>query len=669
MMKDLLRIAFVVLWTAVTSGQAATFYVATNGNDQWSGTIAQAAADGKDGPLASLPAALIMARKLPAAEGKTIVLRGGTYQVTSPISLTPQDSGTDNKRPLVIQAYRDEKPEITGGRRIRGWTRAAGKPGLWQADIPALREGKWYFRQLFINGERRQRARSPNEGFFRIQGASPQDKPVKIKFKPGDIKKKWADEGDVELIALLAWADLRMQIRTVDETNHVATLSGNARPSNKEDNAQYYVENAPDALDQPGEWYLDKRRGVLTYWPKPGEDMTSAEVIAPELQEMMVLQGDLAAKRPVHNIVIRGLTFNYTDWSLAPTGYADTQAAIGIRGNIRAEGAVDCAIEGCTFSHLAGYGIELGRGCQDIKISRNEIFDLGAGGIRIGETRIRQEPSEQTHDTLVTDNHLHHLGEIYPSAIGVLILQSGTNRVAYNEIDHLYYTAVSVGWTWGYQQSPCRENRVEFNHMHDIGQFRLSDMGAVYTLGPQPGTVIGNNLIHDVNAHTYGGWGLYTDEGSSGILLENNVVYRCKSAGFHQHYGRENIVRNNVFAFGKENQLMRTRPEPHVSFIFTNNIVYFGSGNLLGSDWSNDHYEMDHNVYFDIRKRTSPESLKFAGGSFEAWQKRGHDQHSIIADPLFVDPEKNDFRLRPESPVMKLGFKPLDLSRVGVGPK
>src|SRR5204862_732316 len=118
--------------------------------------------------------------------------------------------------------------------------------------------------------------------------------------------------------------------------------------------------------------------------------------------------------------------------------------------------------------------------------------------------------------------------------------------------------------------------------------------------------------------------GLYTDEGSTGILLENNVVYGCKSAGFHQHYGKENILRNNIFAFGKEHQLMRTRPEPHTSFTFTNNIVYFDSGALLGSDWSNDHYTIDGNIYFDARPTATADSMKFAGTPLDKWRERGH---------------------------------------------
>jgi hypothetical protein len=269
---------------------------------------------------------------------------------------------------------------------------------------------------------------------------------------------------------------------------------------------------------------------------------------------------------------------------------------------------------------------------------------------------------------VVADNHIYDCGIIYLPAVGVFILQSGRNHVAHNHIHDLFYTAISVGWNWGYQETPCRENVIEFNHLHDVGKALLSDMGAVYTLGIQKGTVIRNNLIHDVNAFTYGGWGLYPDEGSTDIVFENNVVYRCKNAGFHQHYGRENVVRNNIIAFNRENQIMRTRPEPHISFIFTNNIVYFDSGNLLGSNWSNDNYRMDRNVYYDTRIGARPEAMRYAGATLEEWRKRGHDVNSIVADPLFVAPERFDFRLRPESPALKLGFRPIDVSRVGIRP-
>lgn len=605
------------------------------------------------GPYRTISAALSSARAERGAAAARIVLSGGRHELDSPIILGSPDSG------LTFAAAENAKPILSGGRRIAGWKRDTASPNLWTAEVPQAREGRWAFRQLFVDGRRAIRARTPNAGYFRIAGASPQDKPVKLRFKPGDIKKEYAGRG-IEAIALLAWADIRMQIVDVNPAENVATLSGDPRPSNKEDDARYYLENAIEFLDAPGEWFLDTKTGRVSYLARAGEDLTKAETIAPLLEDLIILEG--AAGNPVKNIRFENIEFSHTDWVLGASGYADTQAAVATRGDLRARYAHDLVIENCRFTHLAGYAIDLGEGCQGARIVGNEMADLGGGGVRFGETSLPRDLAAQNHSHTLTDNHMHQLGRVYPPAVGVFIMQSATNRIAHNHIHDLYYTAVSIGWNWGYSASPCRENIVEFNHLHDIGQEVLSDMGAVYTLGPQPGTVIRNNLVHDVASFNYGGWGLYTDEGSTGILLENNIVYRCKDAGFHQHYGRENVVRNNIFAFNQKHQLMRTRPEPHISFIFTNNIVYFDTGTLLGSNWSNDNYTIDRNLYFDARQ---PDSLKFAGATLEVWQKRGHDQNSVIANPKFLNPGNYDFRLDPDSPALKLGFKPIDLSTVG----
>lgn len=190
-------------------------------------------------------------------------------------------------------------------------------------------------------------------------------------------------------------------------------------------------------------------------------------------------------------------------------------------------------------------------------------------------------------------------------------------------------------------------------------------MGGVYRLDVQPGTIVRNNLIHDVNVFAYGGWGLYTDEGSSGVVLENNVVYRCQSAGFHQHYGRANIIRNNIFAFNKEAQLARTRIEPKLSFIFTNNIVYFDTGWLWSGNWGDD-LKMDHNIYFDTRVAAGDDHTR---ETFRAWQGRGHDLRSLFVDPLFIAARRDNFRLDWKSPARRFGFRQIDLNGVGVRPK
>lgn len=670
-MKTLLWL--VLLAASNTLAAPLVLHVATNGNDQATGRRPEAGPT-LDGPLATVEAAILRARAQHNPDGVTVFLHHGTHRLAQPLVLTPVDSGADARHPFTITAGAGAQPVLSGGVRLTRWTQDS--PGLWTTDArTALGDGP-RLRSLFIDGRRAIRARTPNEGqLLHMDGARLNDQPFRFKYRENDIQPGWAALGDVEIVAYEKWTDIRQYIRDVAPAERLVTLSGSSTPHTRESNAAYFIENAPDALDQPGEWRLDQATGRVHLRLAPGQDPNRLDIVAPRLQELIRFQGNFQSRDPVHHVVLRGLTFADTDWDMGPDGYRDTQAAVAVRGDVLADGLTDSVIEDCTFTRLAGYGIDLGRGCQRNRIARNVMRDLGAGGVRIGETSVRADAFEATHSTEIVDNHLHHLGRLYPPAVGVFILQSATNRVAHNHIHDLYYTAVSVGWTWGYHASPCHHNVIEFNHLHDIGLGLLSDMGAVYTLGPQPGTIVRNNRIHDVSSSGYGGWGLYTDEGSTGIVLENNLVYRCKSAGFHQHYGKENIVRNNVFAFNREHQLMRTRDEDHTSFFFTNNIVVFDSGSLLGSSWKNNRFVMDRNVYWDARAAGAVSAdppaftLKFSGLTLDQWRARGHDRNSVVADPLFVDPARDDYSLKPGSPAFRLGFQPIDTRAIGPRPR
>jgi hypothetical protein len=270
------------------------------------------------------------------------------------------------------------------------------------------------------------------------------------------------------------------------------------------------------------------------------------------------------------------------------------------------------------------------------------------------------EEDEVTHHRIV-QNTIAHGGRLHPAAVGVWLGFASHNLVANNDIYDFYYTGISVGWMWGYFPTGAHHNIIADNHIYQIGQGVLSDMGGIYLLGPAPGTVVRGNRIHDVQSYGYGGWGIYPDEGSSDLLIEKNVVYRTKSAGFHQHYGRNNLIRNNIFAFGQEAQWMRTRAEDHLSFTLERNIVLWEEGQLLGSNWSGNNYRLDRNLYW----KRSGKPFTFAGMSLQEWQAKGQDLHSLIADPLFVAPEKGDFRLKPGSPAEKIGFEPIDMQRAG----
>ena len=261
-------------------------------------------------------------------------------------------------------------------------------------------------------------------------------------------------------------------------------------------------------------------------------------------------------------------------------------------------------------------------------------------------------------------------------------MNASDNRIVHNLIHDGWYTGVSVGWSWGYQPSVSIDNMVAFNHIHTIGQGLLSDMGGIYTLGDSPGTILRNNLIHDVDAHGYGGWGIYNDEGSTHILVENNIVYNTKFAGYDIHYAKEIMVRNNIFALGMLQQLNRTRMEDHISMFFENNIVYWKQGELYSDNWRDKTYAYyvnpntptkvdtmrttfvtDWNVYYN--PNLPVDSIKFAGDSWKEWHKRGKDVHSIYADPMFADPAHYNFTLKPGSPAFSLGFKQIDMSSVG----
>jgi parallel beta-helix repeat protein len=682
-----------------------TFFVATNGNDAWSGTLPVPNRKKTDGPFAT-PVHALQAVRQARRDGTSrkpikIGLRNGTYFVTTPLTVYPEDSG------LTISAYKGEKPIVSGGRRITNWNEVTiQNRKFWTADLPEVREGTWYFHQLWVNGQRATRARHPNKGYLKI-ASLPDSTPewsqgqTRFAFHEGDIKAS-PSITNAEVIAMTRWVESRLPITSVDETNHIVSFGRKSVFQLAADDP-YYIENAFEFLDEPGEWYLDQSAGSLYYLPRPGEKPEQIEAIAPVLSQVVRLEARsgpatnsspsppseerAGERRPFfQNVSFRGITFSHTEWYFPsgfrggtgkpskkppppnePGGFA--QAAVGVPGAVWGEGIRNCSFENCSFRHLGTYGLELGKTSASNHVLGCEFSDLGAGGIKIGATAIDQ--NEPTRANEISDCHIHDGGKLFASAVGIWIGQSPDNRLTHNLIHDFFYTGISIGWTWGYGATAATNNLIAFNHVHHIGVKSegdgpiLSDMGGIYTLGMQPGTKIINNLWHDISGLRYGGWGIYLDEGSSSVLVASNVVYRTTHGGFHQHYGATNVLRNNIFAFARDQQLQRTRPEPHISFSFETNIVYFDSGVLLGGNWGEDRYRVDWNLYFDSRAAAKTNSINFAGATLDQWRQRGHDAHSIVTDPLFIAPDKDDFRLRPDSPALRYGFQPIQLDNVG----
>ena len=644
-----------VVGSSFATAADVTLYVSPQGRAGWSGTLKAPNAAKTDGPLSSLEQARDKVRQLlqdPKHGSIKVLVRSGAYSLAQTLVFTPADSGSP-QRPVVYAAYPGESPVVSGGRAIRGWIK--GENDVWTAQVSAIQQGRWYPRQLFVNGKRARRGRLPDRGFFHISGAPVQPAPFRMKVQAGQLRPEWVSNPDVDVVVLMKWISLRMPIAAFDPASQTVTLNGTAHPESLEPGARFYIENAPSSLSEPGDWTVSRKTGVISYRARPGEDPNREQTMAPVLTQLVRLEGIPEQNKPVANLEFQGLDFSYSDWAMPAQGYADMQAAVDVPAVFQAEGAVNCQIDRCKFDHSGNYAVWFGRGCSRNRITGNRISDMGGGGIKIGESVMRPNKLEQTSQNSVTGNEISNVGLVYPSAVGVWLGQTAGNLVSRNHIHDLFYSAISVGWTWGYGPTLASGNRIEYNNLHDIGKGMLSDMGAVYTLGVQPGTVIRNNLIHDVSAYSYGGWGIYLDGGSSSILAENNVVFRCESAGLHQGYGRENIIRNNIFALNTQNQIMLSRPEPHLSFTFERNIVYFDSGSLLGAAGWTGQFAMDHNLYFNTRSRT----FDFAGKPFAQWRQGGHDVHSKIADPLFVDPAHGNFKLKPDSPASSIAFTPI----------
>lgn len=659
-----------LLAISASAAPRADFYVAKNGNDAWSGTLSAPNRQRTDGPFATLQRAQQAVREL-RQKGNlnrpvVVMVRRGVYSLDEPLLFTPEDSGTAQS-PTIYTAYPGEKPILSGGVILTGWQ--VNERGHWEVNLPQVASGEWNFIQLWVNGERRYRPRLPKEGYFTIAEAiqPPEGKPGwdRFRFHEGDLRPDWYSLQDVEILAIQIWSMARLRIAQVDTANRVVTFTGTT--SHREwwsalnQGNRYLVENVREALQLPGEWYLDRRTGTLTYIPMPGETPEKAVVVAPKLPRLIELRGDVQGKRWVQHLIFRGLTFAHTNWVTPPQGYSCWQAEVLVGGAISAQGARDCVFEDCRVTHVGDYAFDFGQGCKRNRVERCEMTDMGAGGIKIGTMNIPQDEEQVVSHHVVRDNLIAHGGRLHAASVGVWIGQSPHNRVEHNEICDFYSVGVSVGWTWGYTQHLGHHNTIAYNHIHDLGQGVLSDLGGIYTLGLQEGSLIHHNLIHDIGSFSYGGWGIYFDEGTTHLLAENNVVYRTKTGGFHQHYGKENRVVNNVFAYAREGQLQRTRQEPHLSFTFERNIVIWKEGPLLHGNWGDDQYKLDYNLYW----HEGGGEVRFANWSFEEWKARGQDEHSLVADPLFVNPEKGDFRLKPGSPALKLGFKPIDLSRTG----
>jgi len=667
----LVRLMIVMFCFSQNPVFAQKFYLSPAGNDTNPGTIEK--------PLATLTAARDKARELrmnnQSSQPVEVIALEGEYFMFRPLDLTVADGGTPVS-PMKFKADPGKKVVFRGGVPITGFEKVNDK--LWRAFVPQVAYYNSYFEQLYVNGRRVVRARTPNSGFYFIEkvtetviekgeGRSPELALQNIELDSTDAtcfqSFSKQDYQDALIIFYHNWDNTRKRVTGYSKKNSsVYTVGEGMKPWNPLNNkTRYLIENYKSALDAPGEWYLE-RSGYIYYIPQEGETIENTSFFAPVLKEFIVIQGDLTSGKKVENIRFENLIFEYAGYQTPVDGNEPAQAAAPVEAVVTLDYTNNITFQNCEIAHTGTYAFWFRRACSNCTVNQTYMHDLGAGGVKIGETVIRPDQNEITNNITIDNNIIRDAGYVFPCAVGIIIFNANDNKLTHNEIANLRYSGISAGWVWGYAPSPSKRNMIEFNHIHHLGWGELSDMGGVYTLGASEGTTVSNNVIHHVYSFDYGGWGLYTDEGSFGIVEENNLVYACKNSGFHQHYGKENIIRNNIFALNIRGQLQATRVEEHRSISFTNNIIYFDKGTLLVNNWSKFNLLSDFNCYWDTRKK----DIMFSDKTFSDWQKSGKDVHSIISDPLFVNPSGFDFHFKNLSVVKKIKFVPFDYSRAGV---
>lgn len=536
-----------------------TFYVSPTGNDGNSGTEAA--------PFQSIERAQAAVR--PLTDNMTsdiiVVLRGGRYQLADTVRFDHHDSGMNGFQ-VIYRSFSGEHAALSGGRLITGWAKA--QEGLFRANVGANR-----FRQLYVNGARATRARTPNAPEF--SRLLRWDETARHIVVPPSPVASWSNLSAVEMVVMKQWTQNNLRVESVTEREEELFILPREPDRTKAflghlylrlDAQSFFFENALELLDAPGEWYLQVPTEEVFYRPRGAEDLSQATVIAPHLEQLLEVRG--TAGKPVHHLTFMGLTFEYAGW-MQPSdeGFVVSQADAIYLGTTPSSGRVVAAVnvahahhvrlERNTFQHLGGTGLVLHTGVTEVEVVGNRLRDVSASGIVVDsllETR-PLDPRLICRDIVIANNLIADIGLDYRSSVGIFAGFVSHTSIEHNEIHDVPYTGISVGWGWTDAQTLLGPNRIVRNWISRVMTV-MADGGGIYTLSKQFGTIIQENYVHDILRSPWAGHspiaGIYLDEGSNGITVSDNVLERVP-LGIFFHRASQNLVVNTEGTYEERN--------------------------------------------------------------------------------------------------------------------
>lgn len=570
---------------------------------------------------------------------------------------------------------RDEiltKASISGGTPITNWKSIGNN--RYSAVVP---DSVVFANQLFVNNRRVVRTRVPIDPSTYLQYASPLEDPSQARYGFHYVRGQfdYASLTDAMVVVYHSWTTSHHYIdHLIPENNTILFRNPSNSPIGTyvvQGKRRFHIENLCEAL-VPNTFCFINETKTLFLMTDGSYDPNQVEIITPIHEYVLVIAGQ-DATTPVEDMIVDNVAVQHSAWNIGPTEVADNQAASFLNSApVYIANASRILLSALEISHTGSYGIWIKEGTTEITLINSLINDTGAGGIRIGQ--MNSPVPTPTISIKIMTNEISYGGNVFPSGVAVISHRASDVAIVDNSIHHHRYSGISIGWQWGYAPSFTSNVLIQGNYIYNVGQHILSDQGGIYMLGLQPGTVISGNVIKNVYSYSIYSWGIYLDEGSSGIIVSNNIVYNTAWASLFQHYGANNTIINNVFARASfklaphpdddqpDGDVHIQLAENHTSWTFTRNIIYdiFPGGNHSA-------YKFDpkviapftDNVYYNA----SGTHLLFGPQQipFDQWQETGQDNGSVIADPLFIgDVNQCDFfTIRAESPAAQLGFQNL----------